>query len=70
MVLILRLGNTPAVCRKCYVHPAVVDAFLAGELEARTPARARKGLRREEAALLRFLERAARTPRAGKKKPA
>jgi DNA topoisomerase-1 len=27
-----RLGNTPAICRKSYVHPAVVDAFLAGEL--------------------------------------
>ncbi len=27
-----RLGNTPAVCRKCYVHPAVVDAYLDGTL--------------------------------------
>jgi DNA topoisomerase I len=27
-----RLGNTPTMCRKCYVHPVVVDAFLAGEL--------------------------------------
>jgi DNA topoisomerase-1 len=25
-----RLGNTPAVCRKSYVHPAVVEAYLAG----------------------------------------
>lgn len=65
-----RLGNTPAVCRKCYVHPAVVDAFLAGELNDLPPARARKGLRREEAALLRFLEHAARATGAGKKKPA
>ncbi|HEV2260883.1 MAG TPA: hypothetical protein VGR69_01155 [Candidatus Rubrimentiphilum sp.] len=23
-----RLGNTPAICRKCYVHPAIVDAYL------------------------------------------
>ena len=23
-----RLGNTKAVCRKCYVHPAVVDAYM------------------------------------------
>ena len=22
------LGNTPAVCRKCYVHPVIVDAYL------------------------------------------
>jgi DNA topoisomerase-1 len=26
------LGNTPAVCRKCYVHPAVVSAYLSGAL--------------------------------------
>jgi DNA topoisomerase-1 len=25
-----RLGNTPSVCRKCYVHPAVIDAYLGG----------------------------------------
>ena len=25
-----RLGNTPAICRKCYVHPAVLDAYLDG----------------------------------------
>jgi DNA topoisomerase-1 len=27
-----RLANTPTMCRKCYVNPVVVDAFLAGEL--------------------------------------
>lgn len=27
-----RLGNTPAVCRKCYVHPDVIDAYLDGTL--------------------------------------
>lgn len=25
-----RLGNTPAVCRKCYVHPHVVDTYMEG----------------------------------------
>lgn len=35
------LGNTPAVCRKSYIHPGVVDAYVAGTLtrgrgEART----------------------------------
>src|SRR6185295_8463907 len=30
-----RLGNTPATCRKHYVHPAVLTAFLSGKLEAR-----------------------------------
>jgi len=24
------LGNTPAICRKCYVHPAVFENYLAG----------------------------------------
>jgi DNA topoisomerase-1 len=27
-----RLGNTPSVCRKCYVHPAVLDSYLAGTM--------------------------------------
>jgi DNA topoisomerase-1 len=26
------LGNTPAICRKCYVHPAVLEAYLKGSL--------------------------------------
>jgi DNA topoisomerase-1 len=40
-----RLGNTPAVCRKCYVHPAVLESYLCGALH-----RAAEELRREEAA--------------------
>jgi DNA topoisomerase-1 len=28
----LRLGNTPAVCRKCYVHPAVLECYLNGSM--------------------------------------
>jgi DNA topoisomerase-1 len=27
-----RLGNTPAICRKSYVHPAVIDAYLEGAM--------------------------------------
>lgn len=27
------LGNTPAVCRACYIHPAVFDAFQNGALD-------------------------------------
>ncbi len=27
-----RLGNTPTVCRKCYIHPAVLDSYLDGSL--------------------------------------
>jgi DNA topoisomerase-1 len=26
------LGNTPAICRKCYVHPSVIDAYMDGSL--------------------------------------
>ncbi len=29
------LGNTPAVCRKCYVHPAVLERYLAGGVRPR-----------------------------------
>ena len=27
-----RLGNTPAICRKCYIHPAVLQGYLNGSL--------------------------------------
>jgi DNA topoisomerase-1 len=27
-----KLGNTKAVCRKCYIHPAVLTAYVGGEL--------------------------------------
>jgi DNA topoisomerase-1 len=36
-----RLGNTPSICRQSYVHPMVIDAFLAGELTA--PAKPARG---------------------------
>ena len=51
------LRNTPAVCRKCYIHPALIDAFHAGELNGLRLAAARKGLRAEESLLMRFLEK-------------
>jgi DNA topoisomerase I len=25
-----RLGNTPTICRKCYVHPEILDSYLSG----------------------------------------
>jgi DNA topoisomerase-1 len=43
-----RLGNTAAICRRCYVHPAVVDAYLGGTLD-RTMRRA--GRSRSESGL-------------------
>jgi DNA topoisomerase I len=27
-----RLGNTPTICRKCYVHPDIISAYLDGAL--------------------------------------
>ncbi len=55
-----RLGNTPSVCRKCYVHPALIDDYLSDrlveELSDHLEDAREKGLSREEAALLSFLE--------------
>jgi len=54
-----RLGNTPAVCRKCYVHPAVIDSYLDGSMLNTLKQRAEQEiaeslaeLRPEEAAVL------------------
>jgi DNA topoisomerase I len=57
-----RLGNTVAICRKCYVHPAVIDAYTKGTLARRFAPKARKrkdGLEPEEAALLALLTKKA-----------
>ena len=40
-----RLGNTQAICRKCYVHPAVIDAFLDRSLVKTLKRRADQELR-------------------------
>ncbi|KDD70708.1 DNA topoisomerase [Pseudomonas mandelii PD30] len=56
-----QLGNTPAVCRKCYIHPAVLDGFLLGALAELPRPRARKGLRAEEVGLAVFLEKMSAT---------
>jgi DNA topoisomerase-1 len=55
-----RLGNTKAVCRKCYIHPAVVEAFLEGEtiapfVRSTSTARNRHQLSSEEAAVVKLL---------------
>ena len=46
-----RLGNTPAICRKCYVHPEVLAAYLDGTLAALLDAAPDKMLKRSVAAL-------------------
>jgi DNA topoisomerase-1 len=49
-----RLGNTPTICRKCYVHPEVLDCYMQGELLLEIAAGAQHA---EEAAVLALLER-------------
>jgi DNA topoisomerase-1 len=58
-----RLGNTPAICRKSYVHPEVVGAYLEGilieSLKGEVEAELREelaGLEPEEVAVLIFLQ--------------
>jgi DNA topoisomerase-1 len=58
-----RLGNTPSVCRKCYVHPAVLDSYLAGsmptilkKLNTKTSKSPTHDLSAEEAALMYLLQ--------------
>lgn len=51
------LNNTPAVCKACYIHPAIIEAYLAGELPDRKPCGGPRGLRADERRLLAFLTR-------------
>jgi DNA topoisomerase I len=46
------LGNTPAVCRKSYIHPRVLEAFADGSLRH---CRGREGLSAEESSVLALL---------------
>jgi DNA topoisomerase-1 len=56
------LGNTPAICRKCYIHPAIFEGYLDGSLVATLKEQTRKylaknvtGMSAEEAAVAAFL---------------
>lgn len=59
------LGNTPAVCRGAYIHPAVLEGYLSGETIAPVMRRKSRPVEAdspesyypEEAALMRFLQR-------------
>lgn len=62
-----RLGNTPAICRKCYIHPEVLDGYLASELvlngteDIGKPAiAASHGLAKEEMLVLSYLRQRAK----------
>ncbi len=59
-----QLGNTPAICRRCYVHPAVIDAYMDGSMARTLRRRAQRALREaadalsgEERAVMSLLER-------------
>jgi DNA topoisomerase I len=57
------LGNTPAICRSSYIHPAVLERYAEGKTiaplmrEAPRADEKRVGFYAEEAALMRFLEK-------------
>src|SRR5712672_2654654 len=71
-----RLGNTPTICRKCYVHPEVLSSYMDGNLLLEIKSElegdlrnALTGLKPEEAAVLamlrsRLASEVARTPAA------
>lgn len=51
-----RLANTPAVCRRSYIHPRILQAYWAGELPSCAAApHAPRGLLADERRLLAFL---------------
>jgi DNA topoisomerase-1 len=61
-----RLGNTKAICRKCYIHPDIINAYMDGTLAGRIRQRvsrvpAHGGLPSEEAAVLACLQSRVRT---------
>jgi DNA topoisomerase I len=63
-----RLGNTPSICRKCYIHPGVIDSYLDGTMLKALKRRAEKTLmedvarlRPEEAAVLGLLQQRLQT---------
>ncbi len=59
-----QLGNTPAVARRAYVHPVVVNAYLEGYLQPETEPKPNAGLTEEEACVRALLEDVAVAQRA------
>jgi DNA topoisomerase-1 len=50
------LANTPAITRKSYIHPAIVEAFQGGQLATPRRRRCRRGLNNAETELIRFID--------------
>ncbi|WP_275170245.1 DNA topoisomerase IB [Bradyrhizobium sp. CSS354] len=46
-----QLGNTPAICRKCYVHPEVLNAYMSGDLVKMIEAKIAQKFKRQYAKL-------------------
>jgi DNA topoisomerase-1 len=62
-----RLGNTPAVCRKCYVHPGVLESYMeSGPLNLQRAVRGAEGLLLEEGLVLALLRERAKETGAGR----
>ena len=59
-----QLGNTPAICKKCYVHPSVIETYLTDAFPAskKSAAGQRSRLRPEEQAVMRLLRRKRQAP--------
>ena len=57
------LGNSPAVCRASYIHPAVIDGWIEGHLQKHVGAEEVAYPRKLEHACLRFLRHAESRPR-------
>lgn len=58
-----KLGNTPTVCRKSYIHPAVIEAYFDGDMLSSMQQKVEEelsgdlsGLKPEEAAVLGLLQ--------------
>jgi DNA topoisomerase-1 len=68
------LGNTPSVCRKCYVHPEVLNVYLSGAMPAifrrrvpRNISKICKRMQRDERDLLHLLESSLKRTRSARK---
>ena len=55
-----RLGNTRAVCRRCYIHPGIFEAFLDGTTAQSNGLRPIRGLNADEAVVVSLLRKARR----------
>ena len=58
-----RLGNTPSICRKCYIHPEIINSYMDGTLLGTFSKRAEEAMKEpgelndDEEAVLKFLQK-------------